>query len=58
MSNKGQRRHYHILDISYGWLRGFQMKVNGNTHHAIYLVHNFDGLPPVYIVDMEMVFFK
>ena len=27
------------------------MKIKRNAHHTIYLVHNCDLLPPVYIVD-------
>ena len=45
-----------MLGISYGWLRGLSIQIKVNAHHTIYLVHNCDGLPPVYIVDRELAF--
>ena len=53
---KIQRKNSHIFGISYGWLRGLSIQIKGNAHHTIHLVHNCDGLPPVYIVDGALEF--
>ena len=53
---KIQIKHSHIFGISYARSRGLSIQIKGNAHHTIYLVYNYDLLPPIYIVDGALEF--